>query len=509
MEFNYANIWIVVLVFVLGILIWKLIYETYVNKKEKRLNEKLDKIESEYVQRIDQAEQKAEQIIQQAEQKAADKIKQADKEYEQKLKRVDTLEERVSKKEETLEKKFEELNEKKEQIKQQQKELQEEKERQTSLLQEISWYTKEQAKQELMGIVENESSQEMTNFLNKQKMLRQETANKDAAEIISKVLPRVGTNQVSEFTISIIDLPNEETKWKIIWKEWRNISFFEKLTWAEIIIDDSPLVVNVSCFDSEKRYIAAETLKRLVKDWRINPVYIEKFYNEVSSQMPEFILDKWKEAVSMLNLPMFKSDILEMIWQFYFRYSYWQNLLIHSIEVARIAEWIANELGLDWQLAKKAGLLHDIWKIKWGTWVAHAKVWSELLKQYWFDEVTINATEWHHFDVELTNPISWIVASADIISAARPWARFNTKNMFIERMENLEKLISEFEWINKVYIMQAGREIMTFVDAEKIDDLKLEKLVKTISEKIEEQLDYPGNIRIVWIRETKVTSYIK
>ncbi len=486
-----------VLVFVLWVLIWKLIYETYVNKKEKRLDEKLEKVENEYLDNINKAQSKASEIIEQANQ-----------EYNQKLKRVEILEDRISKKEEKLDKKIADVNNEKSEIDQLKLDLQDKIDKEIEKLEYLAWLTKEDAKNELFNIIENDYSSDIVDFVEKQKLLKQESATKEAASIISKVLPRVWMNQVSEFTVSIIDLPSEETKGKIIWKEWRNISFFEKITWAEIIIDETPLVVNVSCYDPEKRYVAAETLKRLVKDWRINPIYIERTYNDVLWWMDDFLLEKWKEALSTLNLAMFKPDILKMIWEFYFRYSYGQNLWIHSIEVARISEWIANELWLDWQLAKKAWLLHDIWKVRTGTWAAHAKVWWEILRQYDFDPVVINAAEWHHFDVPLEDPIAWIVTAADAISAARPWARFNTKNMFIERMETLEKLISEFDWVNKVYIMQAWREIMTFVDSKKISDLYLEKLVKNISKKIESQLDYPGNVRIVWIRENKVTSYI-
>lgn len=497
MEIDYKIIWIFILIFILWLFTGKLIYETYVNKKEKRLNEKLDKIENENLETIKKAQNEAAKIIE-----------QANKYEEKKNKRLEILEERISKKEELLEKKISEYDEKKELLSIDKKKLKEDIENQQKILSKISWFSKEEAKKYLFDMIEVEYSKEITKFINKQKLIKQELANKEAANIISKVLPRIWMNQVSEFTVSIIDIENESVKWKIIWKEWRNISFFEKITWAEIIIDDTPWVVNVSCFDPEKRYVASETLRLLLKDWRINPVNIEKVYNDVLWWMDEFLLEKWKEALSILNLPMMNPDVMKMIWQFYFRYSYWQNLFIHSIEVARISEWIANELWLDWILAKKAWLLHDIWKLRSWTWLAHAKVWWEILRQYWFDPVIINAAEWHHFDVELTDPISWIVTAADAISAARPWARFNTKNMFIERMENLEKLVSEFSWINKVYIMQAWREIMTFVDSEIVNDLELEKLVKNISSKIESQLDYPWTIRIVWIRENRVVSYI-
>lgn len=494
---DYQILWLFILVFVLWFFIWKFVYETYVNKKEKKLDERLEKIENEYYETINQAQRKAESIIE-----------DANKESQQKLNRVEILEDRLSKKEEKLEQEKSELAEKKEEVNQLKEDINNEHQKQIEKLEEISNLSKQEAKEKLFDIIKSENKEEISNFINKQEQLKQEESEKVAHWIISKILPRVWVNNVSEFTISIVDLPSEETKWKIIWKEWRNISFFERLTWSEIIIDDTPLVVNVSCFDPEKRFVATETLKKLINDWRINPIYIEKYYNEVVSDFDNYVLEKWKEALTSLSLPMMKPDIVKMIWQFYFRYSYWQNLWIHSIEVARICEAIASEMKLDSVLAKKAWLFHDIWKLKNGAWIAHSKAWWEILRKFGLNETIINAAESHHFDIQPDNPISWIVAAADGISAWRPWARLNTKNMFIERMENLEKLISWIDWVKKVYIMQAWREIMSFVDPEKVDDVQLQEILKIISSKIEWQLDYPWTIRVVWIRENKVTSYI-
>ena len=499
MEVNiYFLLFMFFLIFILGFLMWKFFYETYVNKKERKLDERLEKIESEYKQKIEDAKKEWDRIIQ-----------DANNEAQKKLNRVEIVEERVSDKENKLDKELEDVKKEKENLKTQEEKLKQEVSKQEEKLSEIAKLSPEEAKERLFELVQQENEEELQRYIYKYKQLKKEYANKEASAIISKVLPRVWMNEVSEFTVSVIDLPSEESKWKIIWKEWRNISYFERLTWAEIIIDESPLIVNVSCFDPEKRFIAEETLKKLVKDWRINPVYIDKAYNEVVAWMEEFILDKWKDTLNQLNLPMMHHDILYMIGQFYFRYSYWQNLLLHSMEVARISEGIANEMWLNGDLAKKAWILHDIWKIKTSTWMWHAKVWAELLKQYQFEDEVINAAEGHHFDVDMKYPISWIVTAADAISAWRPWARFNTKNMFIERMEALEKLVTSEEWVQKAYIMQAWREIMTFVDPEQVSDIYLENLIKKLWEKIESHLDYPGNIRIVAIRESKAVSYVR
>lgn len=277
----------------------------------------------------------------------------------------------------------------------------------------------------------------------------------------------------------------------------------------EVTIDDTPLTIKLSSFDPEKRFIAAETMKVLVKDGKINPVYIEKVFEQMTKDTEETFMKKGKETLAKLNLAMMKPEIVEYIGRFHIRYSYGQNLLLHSIEVARLAEMLANELGLDAELAKKAGLLHDIGKIDAGNGEAHTKVGAEILRKHKMHEVIINTAEGHHFDVELKYPEAWVATAADIISASRPGARFDTKELFIERMSNLENLINSVEGVQKAYIMQAGREIMTFFNPDNVSDIQMEQLTRSIGEKIEEQLDYPGSIRIVGIRENRMVHYLR
>ena len=281
------------------------------------------------------------------------------------------------------------------------------------------------------------------------------------------------------------------------------------MTGVELIVDDTPLTVRVSSFDSEKRYIASTMLQKLIKDGRINPFYIEKTYNEVVADLQNLLIEKGKEALALLNIPMMKPDLVKMIGQYYLRYSYGQNLRQHSIEVAKISEAIATELGLDPILAKKAGLFHDIGKIIANTGESHSLIGGETLKKMGMDPAIVNAAEAHHYDVPITSPIAWIVAAADAISASRPGARFNTKELFIEKMGELEKLIYEIQGIDKVHIMQAGREIMVYVNPKEISDTQLETLLKDIGTKIEEKLDYPGIIRVTGIRETKIIEFLR
>ena len=484
--------------FLLGLIIWKGIYEFYLYRQENKLDQRRKEVEQLVLEMIKNAEKRAESII-----------KSADQKVQKEMEKVEKLEEKLLKKEEKLEQKIEELEAQKQKLKERELEMEKLINEQKLKLSEIAGLTPEQAKQILLRQIEKEYEEDLKRTIAKWKKIKQEEAQKEAAQILTKVLPRVASDVVSEFTVTTIDLPEESVKWKIIWREWRNIQHFERITGVELIVDDTPLVVRVASYDPEKRFIAAEALKRLIKDWRINPVHITKTYDKVKVQLDDILYRKWEETLVELNLPMMHPDIVKMIWKMDLRYSYGQNLLNHSKEVAKISEIIANELWLDGVLAKKAGLLHDIWKLIAESWEAHAKVGADFLRKYWFNEIIVNAAESHHFDVPLIHPISRIVAAADAISASRPWARFNTKELFIERLANLEKLIMSIPWIEKVYIYQAWRQIIVFVNPQEVSDLELEKMIKQIWEKIEDQLDYPGMIRVIAIRETKVSSYLK
>jgi len=476
-----------VMLIVMSIILWgllgKLVYDYVLEKKQKDIQTITEKAQQQANEIIQQARQQAENIIDKAEQQAANIIK--------------TLEEKekdLLKEEKTLLEKEKELNEL----------VKEEKER----LFQIAKLTPEQAKQQVFDEIQQEYESDLVNLIEKVKNQYQENAKKEASNIIAKTIYRVATEWTNKFLVDTISLPSEDYKWKIIWREWRNIHFFEKLTWVNISLDDTPEVVKISAFDPEKRFIAKITLEKLIQDGRINPVYIEKYYKQTVAEMPEILKEIWKETLLELWIPMMRPEILEYIGKFELRYSYWQNLLQHSKEVAKIAELLTNELGFDGLLAKKAGLLHDIGKIDVTSGESHAKVWADILRKFNFAPEIVNAAESHHFEVEPSSPISWIVAAADAISAWREWARYNTSEKYIERIQALENLVMNIEWVKKSYIMQAGREIWAFVDEENVSDLEAQKLNKLIKQKVEENLDYPWMIKIVTIRENTVTSYI-
>lgn len=477
-------------------------YKKTLTEKAKQYKARMARVKETEEEMLTEAKKKADWIIERAEEKA-DKIE------EQRLKKMEEIQNKLLEREEKMGEKLEKLEKEKEKVIEKQKEVEDVIKQQTDKLAEIAWLKKEEAKDQLFANMEVEYQEEIKAFVEKMKTIKTEEADKEAGQILAKALPRIASESVNEFTVKSVDLPNEDYKGKLIWREWRNISFFEKLTWVELIIDDTPMVVRISSFDSEKRFIAATVLKKLVKDGRINPHYIETFYNQVVEDLPNILIEKGKEALTQLNLPMMKPEVVKLIGQLYLRYSYGQSVRLHSVEVAKISEAIATEIWLDPIIAKKAGLFHDIGKIVATTWQSHTALWAETLKKLWMDEIIINAAESHHYDVPMTSPYSWIVAAADAISASREWARYDTSEMFIEKMSELEKLIKDVSWVDKVHIMQAGREIMVYVNPEEISDKDLEKTLKTIGEKIEEQLDYPGIIRITAIRENKLVEFLR
>ena len=477
-------------------------YKKSLTEKQLRYKKKMERVKEIEEEMLDEAKKKAEVILEQAEVKAQ-KIE------DQRLAKMEEIQNRLLLREEKMDQKLEKLEEEKMKIVEKQREADQLIDQQKMKLSEIAGIKPEEAKQQIMERIEAEHQEELIRYIEKFKTIKAEEASKEAAIIISQALPKVAADTVSEFTSKMIDLPSEEFKGKLIWREGRNISLFEKLTGVELLIDDTPLSVRISSFDCEKRFVAAKTLELLIKDGRINPFYIEKVFNQVTTDLQTTLMEKGKEALTVLNIPMMKPEVVRAIGQFFLRYSYGQNLWIHSLEVAKTSEMIAIELGLDPALAKKAGLLHDVGKVLAGAGESHTKVWADMLRKWWMDPVIVNAAESHHYDVEMTHPISWIVAAADAMSASRPGARFDTKEFFIEKMGELEKLIREVEGVEKVHIMQAGREIMVFVNPKMISDLQVEGLLQTVGKKIEEQLDYPGIIRLTALRETKLIQYLR
>jgi len=462
-------------------LLWKFIYDYYLEKKWEDLQSKIDK-----------AQEKIDKILEKTREKTeleASKI--------------------ISKAQEENAKILEKINNQKDEIYEKEKKLNKIIEEQTKKLNAISNLSKEQAREILFKNLQEEYSKDLSSYIEKIKKNAVENAKKEANTIISKVIYRVAVENANNFLVETVNLPAEHYKWRIIGREWRNIQFFEKVTWVNIYMDDTPEVVKLSSFDPEKRFIAKITLEKLIKDGRINPIYIEKFHKETSIELIDILKNIWKETLLELWIPIMNPEILQYIGSFELRYSYGQNLLSHSKEVAKISELLANEMWYDGLLAKKAWLLHDIWKIDVNSWESHSKVWADILRKHNMDEIIVNTAESHHFEVPQIHTISWIVTAADAISAWREWTRHNNTQIFIERIKSLENLVLNTEWVKKAYIMQAWREIRAFIDEDKIlNELEMQKINKKIKSKIEQNLDYPWIIKIVSIKESKVIDYV-
>lgn len=495
-------IWIVIILILLSIilwwLLWKLIYDRILEKKWKDIQTQTEQANEKTEKIIEKANEKAEKIVEANTQKAeieAEKI--IERAEKQSLWIIKQLEEKQS----NLLKKEEELMDKKQTLNDKEKKVE-------NKIFEIWKLSEQDAKNIIFDKTEKEYSQDLFNIVEKIKKETTDNAKKEANAIIAKTIYRVAVEKSNNFLVETVELPSEDYKWRIIWREWRNIQFFEQLTWVNLSMDDTPWIVKISSFEPEKRFIAKITLEKLIKDGRINPVYIEKYFKETEILLPEILQDIWKETLLELWIPMMDTKILEYIGRFELRYSYGQNLLSHSKEVAKISELLAAELWYDTLLAKKAWLLHDIGKIDVNSWESHPKVWANILRQHNFSDIVVNAAESHHFEVPQIHPISWIVTAADAISAGREWVRNNSTDRYIERIKELENLVLNVEWVKKAYIMQAGREIWAFVDENIVSDFEVQKLNQIIKNKIKENLDYPGIIKVMSIRENKVIDYV-
>ncbi|MDR3168496.1 MAG: Rnase Y domain-containing protein [Candidatus Peribacteria bacterium] len=448
-------------------------YKRTLTEKAIKFKERIAKVKDIEEELLLEAKKKCDDLITQAE-------KKAEKIEEQRLAKMEEIQNRLLDREEKMEQRLEKLEEEKGKVVQLRQQADDVVKQQLQKLSEIAELTPKQAKEEIFAMIEKDNVAEINRFVEKYKTIKAEEAETEAAKIVVNSLQKIATQTISEFTTKTVDLPSEDIKGKLIGREGRNISFFEKTTGVELIIDDTPGTVKISSFDNAKRFIAARTLELLIKDGRINPMYIEKVYNQVVEDLQNTFMEKGKEALSILNIPMMKPEIVKTIGQFFLRFSYGQSLRSHSVEVAKIAEAIAVELGLDPVMAKKAGLLHDIGKVLSTTGESHTKLGADMLRKRGMDPIIINAAESHHYEVAMTNPISRIIAAADAMSASRPGARFDTKELFIEKMGELEKLINEVEGVDKVHIMQAGREIMVYVNPKQIGDMEVETLLKEI-----------------------------
>ena len=381
---------------------------------------------------------------------------------------------------------------------------------QIALLEKISGFSKEKAREMVLKKVEEEMNREISVYLKEREDEAKLEADRKAKEMIVSSMQRYSSDVTSEQTVSTVELPNDEMKGRIIGREGRNIRTIEAVTGVDLIIDDTPEVIVLSSFDPLRREIAKVTLETLIKDGRIHPARIEELYDKVCEDYKKIIREKGEEALFELGISRVDPEIVELVGKLAFRTSYGQDALAHSKEVAHLAGLMASEIGENVSLAKRAGLLHDIGKaIDFEVEGSHVEIGADIAKKHGEDKVVINAIESHHGDKKSEYIISELVAIADALSASRPGARNDSLENYVKRLEELENIGNSIEGVEKTFAMQAGRELRVMVKPDQIDDLSSYKVAREIKDKIEETMQYPGTIKVVVIRETRAEEVAK
>jgi ribonuclease Y len=477
---------------------------------------------------LENAKKEAEIILKEAEIKSKDRILQAkselEKEVKEKKEELNTLEKRIFQREENLAKKEEIISEKELEFSKKEKEFIEKVEKTNKLredlekkireinkeLEKISGFTVEEAKEILMKKMEDEAKFEVAKKLQEIEEEFKENANKKAQEILALSIQRYASNFVAEKTVSVVALPNDEMKGRIIGREGRNIRTLESIAGVDLIIDDTPEAVVISCFDPVRREIARLSLEKLITDGRIHPARIEEVVKNTEQELQEKIRELGQKALFEVGLHKMHPELVKLLGRLNYRTSYGQNIYQHSLETAFIAGIIASELGLDWKKARRAGLLHDIGKaVDHEIPGSHAIIGGDLAKKYGESPEIVNAIASHHDEVDKTSIYSVIIQASDALSGARPGSRGEMYESYIKRLEELENIANNFDGVSKSYAIQAGREVRVIVENDRISDDHAFVLAKDIAKKVEENLTYPGQIKVTVIREMRAVEYAK
>ena len=493
-----------------GIFIRKKIAESKLKSAENEAKKILDmaKIEAENSKKEEIF--KAKEEILSARKDLDDEIRERRGEVQQQERRLIQKEENLERKLESVDKKEKDLLNKEQELVAKKEELKEITNRQMAELQKISGLSTEEAKKKLLSELEKTMTAEKAAVVREYESKAKEEAMKNAKEIVGYAIQKCAADHTSETTVSIVSLPNDDMKGRIIGREGRNIKALETLTGIDLIIDDTPEAVVISGFDPLRREVAKIALEKLIEDGRIHPAKIEEMVEKAKEEVENTIKEEGERAVLETGVVGLHPDLVKLIGKLKYRTSYGQNVLNHSIEVSNLARIMADELGLDPKLARRAGLLHDIGKaLDHDMEGTHVEIGVEILKKYKENEKVINAVEAHHGDVEPQTIEAVLVQAADAISASRPGARRETLENYIKRLETLEKIADSFEGVEKSFAIQAGREVRIIVKPEKITDDQMVLMARDVAKKVEDEMEYPGQIKVNLVRETRVVDYAK
>jgi len=489
--------------------------------RKKVAESKIDSAENEAKKIIELAQKEAESKKKEEILKAKEEIinarKELDNEVRERRGEVQNQERRLIQKEENLERKIAQMEKKEKDFEEKEKDIDNKKNelegiinKQMEELQRVSGLSKEVAKEQLLKEMDKQLTLEKANLIKAADDRAKETVAKNAKEIIGYAIQKCAADHTSETTVSIVTLPNDEMKGRIIGREGRNIRTLETLTGVDLIIDDTPEAVVISGFDALRREVARIALEKLMEDGRIHPAKIEEMVEKAKEEVAQTIKEEGERACIETGVIGLHPDLVNLIGKLKYRTSYGQNVLNHSIEVSNLARIMAEELGLDPKIARRAGLLHDIGKaLDHDMEGTHVQIGVEVLKKYKENPIVINAVEAHHGDVEPQTIEAVLVQAADAISASRPGARRETLENYIKRLEKLEEIATSFDGVDKSYAIQAGREVRIIVKPEKISDADMTILARDVSKKVEEEMEYPGQIKVNIIRETRVVDYAK
>ena len=448
---------------------------------------------------------------------ADEEIKEKKKEIKESEKRLINREENIDRRDSNLQKRENLLDEKEKKLEDKQNDIQEQeanvekiKEEQLELLEKISGYSKDKARDLVMKKVEEGMNLEIAAYIKERETEAKLEADKKSRSMIVESMQKYASDVVEEQTITVVNLPSDDMKGRIIGREGRNIRTIEAVTGVDLIIDDTPEAIVLSSFDPLRREIARITIETLIKDGRIHPARIEEIYDKTCKDMNEKIMEYGNNALFELGLTKMEPELIELIGKLQFRTSYGQNALKHSIEVGQLSGIMAGELGENVNIAKRAGLLHDIGKsIDHEVEGSHVDIGVSIAKKYKENDTVINAIASHHGDCEATSIISELVAIADTLSATRPGARNDSLENYVQRLHDLENIANEQGGVDTAFAMQAGRELRVIVKPEEIDDLTSHKMARDIKNRIEEELQYPGTIKVTVIRETRAIEEAK